>query len=143
MNRLLASLVLAAASFACSQEAKAGELPDPKTLYKAELVAPTGLAAGKTAPAILKVTPIPSAHVKAETPFKAKLTTTGPVTVAKAELAYKDSARVENEGPVFEIPLAASAAGAGELKAQVDFYVCVAEACMKTSESLTAAVTVQ
>ncbi len=143
MNRLLASLVFAAASFACSEEALAGELPDPKTLYKAELVAPTNFAAGKGAAAILRVTPVPSAKVKAETPFKAKLTTTGAVTVGTPELAYKDNTRVESNGPVFEIPLSASAAGAGEVKAQLDFYVCVAEACMKTSESLTTPVTVQ
>jgi hypothetical protein len=43
---------------------------------------------------------------------------------------------VENGGPVFEVPFSAIAAGEGSLRAELVFFVCTEQACMRTTENV-------
>jgi hypothetical protein len=65
------------------------------------------------------------------------------VELAKTELGYQDHARVEGNGPVFEVPFDAKDAGAGNIEADMTFFVCTDEACVRTTEQLQVPVTVQ
>ncbi|AKU91693.1 hypothetical protein [Vulgatibacter incomptus] len=142
---LACSLALAALLAGCKDKAAApSEPPDPKTLYRVETsAAPIEVKQGQNGTLQLAIRPVDGARVKAETPFRATLEASGPVTLPKTELAYEDSARVEKEGPVFEIPFAAKdEAGKGAIDADLTFFVCVAEACMRTTEQVSVAVVV-
>lgn len=144
MNRLAVAALLSLVALGCESSAKAGEIPDPKTLYTAELkLSSADVKAGEGGTVVLSVRPKAGAHVKGETPFKALLAATGPVTIEKTELGFKDHTSIVEEGPVFEVPFKASAAGEGKLDADLSFYVCIAEACVKTTEKLSTAVTVK
>lgn len=123
--------------FACKGEAAT----DVKQLYSVEASA-APVNAGGTGTLHLAVKPKAGAHVKAETPFRAKLEATGPVALQKTELKYADHVRVENEGPVFEVPFEAKSAGKGEIKADMTFFVCTAESCNRTTEQVTVPVQV-
>ena len=144
MRRTLTALSFAASLLlACKGEAAAPT--DPKALYRLDAKAePATVQAGQKGTFRLAVRPTQKgAHVKAETPFRGTLEATGPLSLAKSTLAYEDRARVEDEGPVFEIPFEAKAAGKGELKADLVFFVCTDEACLRTSEQVSVPVEVR
>lgn len=50
---------------------------------------------------------------------------------------------MEGKGPVFEIPVKAEGAGEGEVEVDLDFYVCIAELCLKTGEKLKTTTSIQ
>lgn len=129
-----------APSAAAPAGAKAS-IDNPKSLYTLASSA-TPVKKGETGKLVLAVQPKEGAHVKGETPFKTKLSTTAPVELSKTELAYADNARIEHEGPVFEIPFVAKAAGTGNIEADMAFFVCTAEACVRTTELVQVPVTV-
>lgn len=135
MRQLLASLSFAAALLvACQGEAAT----DPKTLYRFEAeAAPAALEAGAKGRLRLAIRPTAKgAHVKPETPFRGKLSATGPLRLERTEIGYRDHSRIEDGGPVFEIPFEATDAGTGSLKADLVFFVCTAEACLRTTEQV-------
>lgn len=109
---------------------------DPKSLYEVDLKAPEGIAAGEEGTLTLAIRPKEGAEVKPETPLRAKLEASGVLRVEKDRLSYADNARIEGKGPVFEIPVKAESAGEGEVGVDLDFYICIAELCMKTGEQL-------
>ncbi|HEY0839103.1 MAG TPA: hypothetical protein VGD74_02850 [Vulgatibacter sp.] len=136
----------AAPSAAAAAVAKAavpsGEVPsDPKTLYRVEAKAGPAKSGGEGS-LHLAIRPVEGALVKAETPFRGKLEAKGPIALGKAEFEYEDRARVVDGGPVFELPFDAKEAGEGTIDADLTFFVCVAEACMRTTESLSVPVLV-
>ncbi len=143
-----ASVLLLAA---CSSDAQApavasGEkldIDNPKSLYTLKSGAPAEVKVGEAGKVTLAVQPKAGAKVKPETPFKAKLSATAPVELTKSELGYADHARVEAEGPVFEVPFEGKAAGAGNIEADMTFFVCTAEACVRTKELVQLPVAVQ
>jgi hypothetical protein len=116
-------------------------IDNPKSLYTLASSA-TPVKAGQTGKLTLAVQPKEGAHVKGETPFRTKLSATGPVELSKTELGYADNARIEHEGPVFEVPFQAKAAGSGSIEADMAFFVCTAEACVRTTELVQVPVTV-
>lgn len=120
----------------------AGEVPDdPKTLYRVTASADEAKA-GEPGIVHLAIQPVEGAVVKAETPFRGKLAAKGPISVPKEEFAYEDRAEEVGGGPVFAIPFEAKEAGEGTIEADLTFFVCVAEACMRTTESLSVPVLV-
>lgn len=118
-------------------------IDNPKSLYTLASEATPQVKAGEAGRLTLAVKPNPGAKVKPETPFKTKLSATAPVELAKTELAYADNTRVEGNGPVFEVPFTAKAPGAGEVAADMVFFVCTDEACVRTTEQVRLPVTVQ
>lgn len=136
----LASLALAACQRTGSQAG--GEL-DPKAHYRVEAEAPATLQAGRSAPLRIAIVPMDGGEIKEETPLRITLSTQGPLQVEKRELRYADKAGLEQGGPVFEIPVSALEAGAGKVDVDMSFFVCIAEACLRTTEQLAFDVTVQ
>lgn len=129
MRRTLTALSFSSALlFSCKGEA--AEV-DPSKLYRVEASA-SQVKAGEIGTFHLAIRPLGDAHVKPETPFKGKLSATGPLTLSKAEIGYADHSKVENQGPVFDIPFQATAAGEGEIRADLTFFVCTAELCQRT-----------
>lgn len=119
-----------------------GEVPsDPKTLYTVEAKAAPAKSGGEGS-LHLAIRPVAGALVKEETPFRGKLKTEGPIAFSKSEFEYEDRAQVVDGGPVFELPFDAKEAGEGTIDADLTFFVCVAEACMRTTESLSVPVRV-
>lgn len=116
---------------------------DPRSLYEVELEAPQGLSAGEAGTFTLAIRPKDGAEVKPETPLRAELEASGGLRAEKTRLGYADHARVEDKGPVFEIPVTAEAAGEAEIGVDLDFYICIAELCMKTGEELKATTSIQ
>jgi hypothetical protein len=142
MRRTLTALSFAVSLlFACKGEAET----DPKALYRIEASAqPASIEAGKQGTFRIAVRPtVSGAHVKPETPFRGKLGATGPLSLQKSELKYEDHVRVEKDGPVFEIPYEAKAAGSGALTADLTFFVCTDEACLRTTEKVNVPVQVR
>lgn len=140
MRRTLTALSSAAVLLlACKGEAEA----DPKSLYRVEASA-SPVAAGQQGTFRIAVRPTAAgAHVKPETPFRGKLVATGPLALQKTEIAFGDNARIEGGGPVFEIPFDAKAPGEGTLAADLTFFVCTAQSCMRTTEQVTVPVQVK
>lgn len=137
---LTAACFTAVLSLACRSEAQG----DPKALYRIDTSGTTtSVKAGETGKLVLAIQPTASgAHVKPETPFRGKLSATGALTFDKADFGYTDSARVVNEGPVFELPFKASAPGDSQVTADLTFFVCTAQACLRTTEQVKVPVTV-
>jgi|GEM_PF-3693851 len=141
-NAAPAAETAAANGPASKRPAPKGEVPsDPKTLYTVKASAEPAKAGGEGS-VHLVIRPVEGAKVKAETPFHAKLAAKGPIGLRKAELAYEDRTEVVAEGPVFDIPFDAKEAGEGAIDADLTFFVCVAEACMRTTESVSVPVLV-
>lgn len=124
-------------------EARDLENLDPKSLYEVELKAPEGLSAGDEGILTLAIRPKEGAEVKPETPLRAQVEAKGGLSTEKTRLAYADHARVEGKGLVFEIPVKAEGAGEGEVEVDLDFYVCIAELCLKTGEKLKTTTSIQ
>jgi hypothetical protein len=148
MNRVFVVLASVLVLAACSEKSEKAASPaldidNPKSLYRVETKAPARVKAGERGTLTLAVQPREGAKVKPETPFKTKLSATAPVELAKTELGYQDHARVEGNGPVFEVPFDAKDAGAGNIEADMTFFVCTDEACVRTTEQLQVPVTVQ
>lgn len=140
MRRSLSALSFASALL-LSCRGEAAEV-DVSKLYKVEAsVSP--VKAGETGTFHLAIKPQGDAHVKPETPFRGKISATGPITVSKADIGYADHSRVENQGPVFDLPFQATGPGTGEIKADLTFFVCTAELCQRTTNQVTVPVQVQ
>lgn len=147
------AVVLALAG--CKQASEPGAAPsaaaeerdlenlDPKSLYDVVVEAPEGLRAGEEGRFTVAIRPKDGAEVKPETPLRGQIEARGALRTEKTRLSYADNARVEAKGPVFEIPVQAEAAGEGELGVNLDFYICIAELCMKTGEDLQVSTSVQ
>lgn len=140
----VAALVVLVA--ACTKGGTAGsgklDIDNPKSLYTLTRDAPATVKAGEPTRLTIAVQPKAGVHVKPETPFKARLSTTAPVILGKTELGYADHTRVEKDGPVFEVPFEGTALGSGQITADMTFFVCTDEACVRTSEQVRVPVTV-
>lgn len=155
IGRLWGVGVLALALMAgCTKGSDAGEAPasaeprdleniDPKDLYDVIVEAPEGMRAGDEGKLTLAIRPKDGAFVKPETPLRGEVEASGAVRAEKSRFSFADNARVESRGPVFEIPVHAESAGEGELGVDLDFYICIAELCMKTGEDLRVTTSVQ
>jgi len=85
----------------------------------------------------------PGWHVHPQAPLKVRFEAPAALKLAKAELGRKDLADPKAEQPRFETSFVASAAGAQEAKATVDFFVCSDAACVKQVRSVAIPVTVR
>ena len=82
-------------------------------------------------------------HVHPQAPMKVKFEAPPTVKLAKAELGRKDLPDPKAEQPRFETSFVASAAGAQDAKATVDFFVCSDTACVKQVRTVPIPVKVQ
>jgi hypothetical protein len=122
---------------------------DPTTLYKITTDGTSAkVPAGKKGTLVLEIQSLKGAHVSDEAPLKIKLSGTGAVAPEKAQLVYADSVRkpsasVKYPDPRFEVPLATQGKGPGTVEANMVFFVCTDQACLRQQKTVSVPVTVE
>jgi len=95
----------------------------------------TAVAPGGQGKLVLAIVTAEKIHVHPQAPLKITLEAPG-LELAKATLGHKDAVDPAAEGPRFEVPFTAKAAGAQVAKAKLDFFVCSDRWCVKQSKEL-------
>lgn len=129
MTRTAVAVALAAlfaappvrADKAAEEAAKAYRIEAPAVAAKA----------GAPAKLVLSIVPVGKTHVHPQAPLKITLAAPAALALSKSTLGHKDAVDPKAEGPRFEVPFTASAAGAHEVKAKVDFFICSDQWCVK------------
>jgi hypothetical protein len=91
---------------------------------------------------VLAIVPIEKVHVHPQAPLKVTIEAPG-LTLEKTSLGHKDAVDPKAEGPRFEIPFVAAAAGKQDAKAKLDFFVCSDQWCVKQTRDVTVSVNVK
>lgn len=136
-------------------QAAPGRPADPAALARVDTAGSTSeLAVGKEGRLVLEVVPTGGAeaptHLELAFPIKVAVEAPAGVKVAKPKLARADAAKLDPNGIRFEVGLAGVSPGKHEVKARVDFAVCVenpkthaTEACYPQKRDVVLAVTVR
>jgi hypothetical protein len=98
--------------------------------------------AGGKGTLVLAIVPVEKVHVHPQAPLKITLQAPG-LTLEKTSLGHKDAVDPKAEGPRFEIPFIATAAGKQDAKAKLDFFVCSDQWCVKQTRDVTVSVNVK
>ncbi len=85
----------------------------------------------------------PTWHVHPQAPLKIHFEAPPALKLDKSDLGRKDAVDPKAEEPRFEAPFVASASGAQQAKAAVDFFICSDAACVKQSRTVAIAVDVK
>src|SRR5690242_3302711 len=141
MTRALCCLaaLLAAPALAADPGAEAAQA------YTLDTSASTATAkVGAPGKLVLVIKPkAPTWHVHPQAPLKIRFDAPPALKLEKSELGRKDVVDPKAEEPRFEAPFVASAAGAQQAKANVDFFICSDTACVKQARTLSIAVNVK
>lgn len=136
------SISLALAPALAARAADPGQ--DAAKSYRLETEGSTRqLAAGGTGKLVLAIVPVKGTHVHPAAPLKIALSGTPGLRLARTQLGHADAVDPRAEGPRFEVPFTAVAAGAQEARAKVDFYLCSDAWCVKQSRDVVVAVDVK
>jgi hypothetical protein len=145
--RISRSVVLSSSLLVASL-ALAAEV-DPTTLYRITTDGTSAkVAPGKKGTLVLEIQSLKGAHVSDEAPLRIQLSGTGAVTPQKTQLVYGDSVRkpsasVKYPDPRFEVPLDTQGKGPGTVEAQMVFFVCTEQLCLRQQKTLSVPVTVE
>jgi hypothetical protein len=101
------------------------------------------LKAGAAGTLVLAIVPLEKTHVHPQAPLKILLDSTKGLALAKTQLGHKDAVDPKAEGPRFEVPFTASAAGRQEAHAKVDFFICSDQWCVKQTRDVVVPVVVK
>jgi hypothetical protein len=101
------------------------------------------LDAGGAGKLVLAIVPAEGTHVHPAAPLKIALSATPGLTLSRRELGHADAIDPKADGPRFEVPFTATAAGAQEARAQVGFYICSETWCVKQSRDVRVSVDVK
>jgi hypothetical protein len=101
------------------------------------------LASGGAGKLVLAIVPLEGRHVHPAAPLKIAISGTPGLKLSKDVLGHKDAVDPAAEGPRFEVPFTATAPGAQEARARLDFFICSDEWCVKQSRDVTVAVDVR
>jgi hypothetical protein len=85
----------------------------------------------------------PGWHVHPDAPLKVRLEAPAGLKLDKTDLGRKDLPDPKAAAPSFEAPFLATAAGAQEARATVDFFVCSDTACVKQAKTVAIPVAVR
>ena len=85
----------------------------------------------------------PTWHVHPEAPLKVRFAAPAGLKIDRAELGRRDVADAKSEAPRFETAFVATAPGAQETRATVDFFICSDNACVKQVRTVPVTVTVK
>jgi hypothetical protein len=135
---LLAGLLLAA-------EPVAGADPSAEAAasYRLDTTGSTlAVAPGGRGKLVLAIVPGDKIHVHPQAPLRISLEAKG-LELSKTALGHADAVDPKAEGPRFEVPFTARAAGAQEARAKLEFFVCSDRWCVKQTRELTFAVRVK
>jgi hypothetical protein len=128
------SIFLAAAPLA-ARAADPGQ--DAATSYRIDTEGSTRtVAPGGTGKLVLAIVPDKGTHVHPAAPLKIALAGSPGLRLAKEQLGHADAVDPKAEGPRFEVPFTAVAAGAQEARARIDFYLCSDAWCVKQSRDV-------
>lgn len=133
MIRLLAvALALASAPLA-----RADPAADAARSYRIETDGTTErVAVGKPGKLVLSIVPIQKVHVDPRAPLKIALEATPGLKLSKTSLGKADPVDPQAEGRRFEVPFVAEKAGKHEAKANLEFFVCSDQWCVKQVREL-------
>lgn len=104
---------------------------------------PAALKAGAAGALELTITPVGKTHVHPQAPLKITLSASAGLKLSKETLGRADLADPKAEAPRFTVPFTATAAGAQEASAKVDFFICSDAWCVKQVRDVKIAVAVQ
>ena len=85
----------------------------------------------------------PGWHVHPQAPLKIRFEAPPALKLERAELGRRDATDAQAEAPRFEAAFVASATGVQEAKANVDFFICSDQACVKQTRTIPILVTVK
>jgi hypothetical protein len=140
MSRLLAVLALLVAAPMVRAADPAAEAAKS---YRIDTQGSTAeVNAGGKGTLVLAIVPVEKVHVHPQAPLKITLEAPG-LTLEKTSLGHKDAVDPKAEGPRFEVPFVAAAAGKQEAKAKVDFFICSDQWCVKQTRDVTVTVSVK
>jgi hypothetical protein len=128
--------------------ALAGDV-DPASLYRLSTAGSTAqLRPGQKGTVVVEIQSLQGAHVSDEAPLKLTLAGTGSVAPERQTLAYGDSVRkksaaVKYPDPRFEVPIAATGTGPGNVEAKLTFFICTADLCLRQQKTLSVPVRVE
>ncbi len=135
-------LALAAAPAAGVRAAEAGA--DAAQSYRLDTEGTTRqLPAGGAGKLVVAIVPAKGTHVHPAAPLKITLSATPGLKLSREQLGHADAVDPKAEGPRFEVPFTATAAGAQEARAKVDFFICSETWCVKQSRDLSVSVAVK
>ncbi len=138
--RTLAALALLAAAAA----ARADAASDAAQSYRIETAGTTtSVAVGKPGKIVLSIVPVTKVHVDPRAPLKITLEASPGVALARTSLGKGDAVDPKSEGRRFEIPFTAEKAGKHEAKADLDFFICSDQWCVKQVRDVTVPVDVK
>jgi hypothetical protein len=84
---------------------------------------------GRRATAKIRITPATGYHINKEYPAEIVLVPPAGVTLAKAKLAGKDAARLDEQAAEFDIGYTATQPGKKTVTGEIKFAVCSANSC--------------
>lgn len=132
----LAALALAAAPLARGDDPAA----EAARSYRIETAGTTTeVKAGGKGSLVLTIVPVGKVHVHPQAPLKITLASKG-LSLEKTSLGHKDAVDPKAEGPRFEVPFVAGAAGKHDATAKLDFFICSDQWCVKQTRDVTVAV---
>jgi hypothetical protein len=136
---LAAALLLASPALAADPAAEAAQ---GYTLDAG--ASPREVKVGEAGKLAVVITPrAPSWHVHPQAPLKIRFEAPAGMKVDRPELGRKDVVDAKADAPRFESAFVATAAGAQEAKAHLDFFICSDTACVKQTRTLAIPVTVR
>jgi hypothetical protein len=116
--------------------ALAEDKPAAKDYEITSKVDPGSLATGAGGKLSFTITPKGSYHMKNDTPFKATLTATGDLKLAKAEFTAKDFDDPKAPAKSISTAVTAGAAGDRQVSADLMFFMCTEEICQRFTEKV-------
>jgi len=121
---------------AASPAARADPSAEAATSYRLDTAgSTTAVAPGGQGKLVIAIVTAEKIHVHPQAPLKITLEAKG-LELARTSLGHKDAVDPAAEGPRFEVPFTARAAGAQEAKAKLDFFVCSDRWCVKQTREL-------
>jgi hypothetical protein len=137
----IAALALAALSALAASVARADPAAEAAQSYRIETAGTTTeLPAGGAGTFVLAIVPAEKIHVHPQAPLRVVVEARG-LELAKRTLGRGDAVDPKAEGPRFEVPFVAPAAGGHELTARLQFFVCSDRWCVKQARDVRVAVT--
>jgi hypothetical protein len=101
------------------------------------------LAPGGQGKLVVAIVPVKGTHVHPQAPLKITLGASPGLKLDKGQLGHADAVDPKADGPRFEVPFTALAAGAQEARAKVEFFICSDQWCVKQVRDLAVAIDVK
>jgi hypothetical protein len=136
----LAALALAAVSILAASAVRADPAAEAAQSYRIDTAGTTTeLSAGGAGTFVVAIVPAEKIHVHPAAPLRIVVEARG-LELSKRTLGHADAVDPKAEGPRFEVPFTAPAAGAHEVTAKLQFFVCSDQWCVKQARDVKVAV---